>query len=478
MTPDSQNQEPAVMRFDLLQPAWKHVAAPRLGSLAAPGRALIPTPNFIALTSRGTVPHVTPDNVRKHLETKGAYVALEDFIERPLQNQKRSPPIFQTPLTTPPPPTSSTSPTTTTHPSRLHAFAALPQPVITILAPRRVNAVPSPAGNTNAAVSIFTSTGFQPLTPKDYLAAVRALQPDIAIAPADLTHAATTPPSKRALRMAERTDEWAVDWFADLADHPPAPGTTPVATFAPVLPIPYPIQWEYLSRLAEDYAGTPQLAGLAIHDASLLPDLAAHCMPLLPLPRLSLSAPPTPHHVLRELALGIDLFTLPFLNSVSDAGIALSFSIPPPPLPSGGGLLPLGIDMSSPVHATSVTPLSQSCTCYACASHHRAFVHHLLVAREMLGWTLLQIHNHAVAASFFAGVREALKQGGEKFEEVRAQFGRVYEPEFPKGLGERPRARGYQFKSVGGGEGKKNKATWQKFEGEGETDGQVEGDGQ
>jgi len=66
------------MRFDLLQPALKHAAAPRLGSLAAPGRALISTPNFIALTSRGTVPHITPDNVRKHLQTTGAYVALED----------------------------------------------------------------------------------------------------------------------------------------------------------------------------------------------------------------------------------------------------------------------------------------------------------------------------------------------------------------------------------------------------------------
>jgi queuine tRNA-ribosyltransferase len=86
----------------------------------------------------------------------------------------------------------------------------------------------------------------------------------------------------------------------------------------------------------------------------------------------------------------------------------------------------------------------------------------------MLGWTLLQIHNHAVVSAFFAGVREALARGQEAFERAAEQFGRIYEPEFPEGAAQRPRARGYQYKSVGGGEGRRNKPAWGKLEANGQ----------
>jgi queuine tRNA-ribosyltransferase len=324
-------------------------------------------------------------------------------------------------------------------------------------------------GNTNASISVFTSTGFQVLATNEYLSAVQTLRPDIAIPPADLTHSAITPNSKRALRMAERTDEWVVEWFSKF------PADSRISTFAPVLPISYSIQWEYVSRLAEDYLTSSQLSGLAVYDPDLLPDLAEHCAPLLPLPRLALSNPPTPHHILRHIALGIDLFTLPFINTISDAGLALDFTFPTPSLPHGsssssGSLpqLPLATDLSLPHNATSLTPLSPNCRCYACTSHHRAYVHHLLSAREMLGWTLLQIHNHAVVSAFFAGVREALARGQEAFERAAEQFGRIYEPEFPEGAAQRPRARGYQYKSVGGGEGRRNKPAWGKLEANGQ----------
>ena len=66
------------MRFDLLKDALKDGAAARVGRLAFPGRQPIDTPNFIGVTSRGALPHVTPDNVAKHLSATGALVALED----------------------------------------------------------------------------------------------------------------------------------------------------------------------------------------------------------------------------------------------------------------------------------------------------------------------------------------------------------------------------------------------------------------
>ncbi|EAQ90712.1 hypothetical protein CHGG_02647 [Chaetomium globosum CBS 148.51] len=421
MTVDTHNQDSAAMRFEVFKGALKDGVAARVGRIAFAGRLPIDTPNFIGITSRGTVPHVTPDNVGKHLQTTGAYMALEDFIERPQRYSKRTPPIYESPKT----PNNNT---------RLHSFTAMPQSVTTVLGARRIPAVSSPAGNTNASISVFTSTGFQDLTLKEYLSAVKALKPDIAIPLADLTNSAIAPNSKRALRMAERTDEWIVEWFASLSESATITAdasSRTTATFAPILPVSYSMQWEYISRLAEDYLPTGQLSGLAVHDADLLPDLAEHCAALLPLPRLSLSNPPTPHHILRQIALGIDVFALPFLNTISDAGLALSFTFPPPPTSPGETSptppQPLAIDLSAAPHATSLLPLTPTCPCYACRTHHRAYIHHLLAAREMLGWTLLQVHNHAVMASFFAGVRAVLgQQGGEeKFAEAVRAFGAI-----------------------------------------------------
>ncbi|KAK1783421.1 tRNA-guanine(15) transglycosylase-like protein [Copromyces sp. CBS 386.78] len=471
----SDGQEPTTtMTFELLKTAVKDGGA-RLGRLAFSGRRTVDTPNFFGLTSRGVIPHVTPDNVEKYLHTNGTYMALEDFIERPQQYMTRSPPIYETPSPVNKP---------------LNSFTAMPSSIITVLGSRRLPAVSSPMGNTNQGISVFTSTGFQAITTKEYINAVQTLNPDIAIPLADLTHKTNTPTSKRALRMAERTDDWIKEWFTEMYTKK----DSKIATFAPVLPISYSMQWEYLERLSEEHASNPAvLSGLAVYDADLIPDISSSSSSnkyknLDTLPRLALTAPSNPHQVLRQLSLGMDIFLLPFLSTASDAGIALSFTFPPPnnststststsesAAPEDLPLLPLGIDMSSPTHSASLLPLTTTescctCTCYACTTHHRAFVQHLLCAREMLGWTLLQIHNHAVVASFFAAIREALADG--TFEEKARLFAKRYEPEIPTGLGERPRARGYHFKSEGPNEVKKNKPAWSKFEGEGDGGGE------
>jgi len=397
-----------------------------------------------------------------------AHTKRNTVIERPQQYQKRPPPIYETP-------------TTARHSRPLHAFTAMPPSVVAILGARRIPAVPAPMGNTNSAVSIFTSTGFQVLSTDEYHQAVDTLRPDIAIPLADLSHGPVTPTSKRAVRMAERTDEWLKAWFTQVDSS--AQG---IATFAPVTPVSYPLQWEYLERLAEDLAPEGLIDGLAIYDPDLLPDLLDAYPTLVPLPRLAVSAPPTPHHVLHALSLGADAFVLPFINAASDAGVALTFAFPPSDTTSpanhepGTSTLPIGVDLSSPTYKFSAAPLFPSCTCHTCARHSAAYVHHLLSAREMLGWTLLQIHNDAVVSSFFSGIRTALAQGAEVFEAAARRFAKAYDPELPAGTGDKPRARGYQFKS-GGGEKKINKPGWAKFDGGGEGQkgkgGNIQGDG-
>lgn len=337
--------------------------------------------------------------------------------------------------------------------SPLHTFTATPSPLITVLAPRRTPAVAAPNGNSNTAISIFTSTGFQTLSNRDYTSYATKLHPDITISLADVPYG-SKPGTKRIDKMGDRTQQWLKELVESKSDEQ--------AIFASVLPIDFFSQSEYLNQLADELADG--IAGLAFYDSNLVPDIPATTS-LVRLPRLSLDEPSKPLDVLRQISLGMDIFTIPFIGSATDAGIALTFRFPRP-LPDdssvsesfGSSVLPLGIDLWSKSHIASLAPLSTSCSCYSCTSHHRAFVQHLLTADEMLSWTLLQIHNHHNITEFFAAVRKSIKSG--TFEADYDEFSRVYENELPKKSGQGPKVRGYHFKSEGPGETKKNKVAW------------------
>ncbi|POR37685.1 Queuine tRNA-ribosyltransferase-like protein [Tolypocladium paradoxum] len=423
---------PARKMFEILSSAATDGCTARLGRLAFAGRRPIETPNYTAVTSRGAVPHLTPDNLSKHTSVEAAYMAFEDFVE------KKDPPIYKSPL-------SDNLP-------RLHSFTAMPSDRTTILGARRCPPVTTPMGNGVRSATLFTSTGFASVTIPQYATAVENLRPDVAIPLADTLHASATPASKKLIKMVERTEEW-LDEFLQHFRSRVRLGELGVSLFAPVLPVEHPIQWDYLRHLAEDVAGA--VSGLAIYNVGILPELTSY-RPLASLPKLSLDPPRTPHEVLRQISLGIDLCAVPFINSVSDSGVALTFTLAPP---AADGIQPLGADMWSAEHSTSLAPLSDGCQCYACTHHHRAYLHHLLHAKEMLGWNLLQIHNHQVMSEFFAGIRQALGKGLSEFEEGRKRFRATYEPELPEGTGERPRARGYHFKSEAGQE-RINKPGW------------------
>jgi len=351
----------------------------------------------------------------------------------------------------------------------LHTFTALPADVVSVLAPRRHPAAAAKIGNGATHITVFTSNGFRQLATAAYGAAVRTLRPDIAVPMADLSYDSVVPHSKRAVRMAERTE----DWVAEQLSSSPAPGAA-AAVFAPTLPVPHAVQWQYLTSLAE-HAVDGKISGLAVYDADILPALDDY--PALGrLPRLSLDdVAGGPHHVLRQIALGADVVLLPFVNAASESGLALTFAFPPPPpaAPSEAnphGFHPLAVDLSDPARQTSLLPPSSTsaaggsppppCSCYTCTHHHGAYIHHLLSAKEMLAWTLLQIHNYHAVGAFFASVRAALEAG--TFDDDCRRFRTVYEAELPVGGGVRPRARGYHFKSEGGDEPLNDKV-WGRF---------------
>lgn len=375
----------------------------------------------------------------------------------------------------------------------LHTFTALPSSIPTLLAPRRTPAVTPPVGNTEKSIQFFTSVGFQTLSNEQYIDCIRTLKPDIAVGLADVPHG-TTPGSKRVLKMSERTEKWFDAMIASLSsssqpsDPPAAKNTDETASqtaiFAPILPTPSHSQAEYLKHLSSPSIST-HISGLAFYNSSLLPSIipvtATHTStPLSSLPRLSLDEPPTPHTILHQIALGIDLFALPFLNNCTDSGLAFMFEFPSPRISplgdSGSGEerrppspLPLAFDASSPLYTHATTSLwlhdqgSGRCTCHTCSTHFLGYIQHLLTAREMLGWTLLQIHNLAVTTRFFESIRTSIRN--RTFARDRKIFEGCYEGEFPQGEGERPRGRGYHFKSEGKGEGRRNRKAWGRLGG-------------
>ena len=302
------------------------------------------------------------------------------------------------------------------------------QDSILILGPRHVPPLPSPAANTHYAMSIVTSIGFSSLDSTYYAEAVQRLKPDIALSMADVVDG--KPGVKRKEKMGDRTQTWLKDIIAAAEDGDEDSSGT--AVFAPVLPIEAEEQSYYLDALNDDFAGC--ISGLVLYNATSVLSIPNS---LSYLPRMLTADSRNPHKLLEAVAAGMDLFAVPFVGAATDAGIALDFSFAVQEPEPSNNILPLGVDMWSVAYAIDTAPLRDNCECYTCTRHHRAYLQHLLSAKEMLGWVLLQIHNHHIMDSFFAEIRQSIKYGS--FHEHRKAFGRRYEPELPVKTGEGPR---------------------------------------
>jgi len=240
---------------------------------------------------------------------------------------------------------------------------------------------------------------------------------------------------KRTRAMIDRTSRWVKEQVEMIRKD----DNSRTRFIAPLLPLSVEAQKGYLQILQEiDEQDEKTISGLAIYDADLSTDLPSD---LHRLPKLGMTEPNTPQRILHEISKGIDIFTIPFIGSCTDAGTALDFQFPVADIDNDDNVMnknkPLGIDMWSEKHATDVSSLSHGCKCYACTDHHRAYVRHLLSAKEMLGWTLLQIHNLFIVEKFFDGVRAAIKIGS--FEKEKVRFEEYYESIMPLGTGQGPR---------------------------------------
>ncbi|XP_031561842.1 queuine tRNA-ribosyltransferase accessory subunit 2-like [Actinia tenebrosa] len=162
----------------------------------------------------------------------------------------------------------------------------------------------------------------------------------------------------------------------------------------------------------------------------------------------------TPDDIIKAVECGIDVFDSSFPYQVSERGCALIFPSPNKKFkPESSHIesvmattapeteskenkdknndneegnkknLPSSTKYEIDLHDTrfkSDMSSIDSCGCYCCTSHSRAYVHHLLVTKEMLAQVLLMMHNMHQYSKFFEQMRQALNDG--KWNEFKSRF--------------------------------------------------------
>ena len=111
-----------------------------------------------------------------------------------------------------------------------------------------------------------------------------------------------------------------------------------------------------------------------------------------------------PDNVIRGIDLGLDLFSGAYVTHVSDRFTILSFRYNDK---ISSDTTEYSISLKE--YANGKQPLLSDCQCYTCKNYTQAYVHHLIQTKELLGRTLITIHNLYHYHAFFQQIRESLK---------------------------------------------------------------------
>jgi queuine tRNA-ribosyltransferase len=85
------------------------------------------------------------------------------------------------------------------------------------------------------------------------------------------------------------------------------------------------------------------------------------------------------------------------------------------------------LNMMNAIYAHDPRPIDETCGCYTCQNFSRAYIRHLIVAREMLSGTLLSIHNIYTLVHLMQDIRQAILAG--EFTRFAADFLAAYPQE-------------------------------------------------
>ena len=82
------------------------------------------------------------------------------------------------------------------------------------------------------------------------------------------------------------------------------------------------------------------------------------------------------------------------------------------------------VNMRNTRHKDDTRPIDPDCACYTCSNYSRAYVHHLVMAKEILGMMLLTRHNLHYYQELMGGMRTAIEAG--TFTDFQAAFAVQY----------------------------------------------------
>ncbi|HFC09018.1 MAG TPA: tRNA guanosine(34) transglycosylase Tgt [Chloroflexi bacterium] len=106
----------------------------------------------------------------------------------------------------------------------------------------------------------------------------------------------------------------------------------------------------------------------------------------------------TPQDLIEGVRRGVDIFDCVLPTRLARHHAAM--------LQNGGRL-----NMRRQEFARDPRPIDETCTCYTCQHFSRAYIRHLIVAKEMLAATLLSIHNLHTLVQLARDMREAIIAG-------------------------------------------------------------------
>ncbi|KAL4624718.1 queuine tRNA-ribosyltransferase accessory subunit [Arapaima gigas] len=293
-------------------------------------------------------------------------------------------------------------------------------------------AAPCPMGyNTNKTVSLWSSGGRLELTVSKYMAMQAAVRPDWYQSLADGETQQGSTSRKRVHKSVDRSLAYLDECLLLHQKTPELAGTElfGVVEGADVR--------EERVRSARETAKRP-VGGFILDgfqsgtmDQELRGQLISAVTAELPQdkPRL-LQGVGQPDEVLACVEAGVDLFEgfFPFL--VTDRGCALCFKYSIDPDPESAVQEQNGVaeddcirndsqesqeqmtcfemNLNEKRYQDDFRPLVADCGCYCCQNHNRAYLHHLLVTKELLAGVLLMLHNVTHYNNFFSNIRKAL----------------------------------------------------------------------
>ena len=168
------------------------------------------------------------------------------------------------------------------------------------------------------------------------------------------------------------------------------------------------IRVEHLMRIADLDLPGYAIGGLAVGEtAEEMYDIIEAVEPHMPADKTRyLMGVGTPTNIIEAVARGVDFFDCVMASRNARHGFIFTRH----------GT----VNMLNAKHELDNRPIDEQCNCPACRNYSRAYIRHLLKAKEMLGMRLCVLHNLYFFNELMGMIRQAIEE--DRFEEFRREY--------------------------------------------------------